>query len=143
MNVALGGCLRQDIVDEVTDALPHRDWELYEHNGHEVTFGDDPWLGDLYGRKTGWVNSIHHQSVNGLAPGCAVIARAVDGVVEAYRDPRRAFCVGVQWHPEFHLTPREENQRLLDSGPMMQAFLDAARARADRHRSAAAQAGKP
>lgn len=122
LNVALGGCLRQDINDEVPEALVHRNWDLYEHHGHEVTFGEDPWLAELYDRKTAWVNSIHHQSVNRLAPGCAVVARAVDGVVEAFRDPRKRFCVGVQWHPEFLSCAGEGDDRTLGAKPLVEAF---------------------
>jgi putative glutamine amidotransferase len=45
------------------------------------------------------VTSSHHQA---LADGgtLEVIGRSDDGVVEAVRDPARAFYVGVQWHPE-------------------------------------------
>jgi hypothetical protein len=67
-----------------------------------------------------------------------VEATAPDGVVEAIRWSGRSFVCGVQWHPEFHLSPGEETQGLLDSGPMMLEFLRAARARADRHRSGTA-----
>jgi putative glutamine amidotransferase len=30
---------------------------------------------------------------------------APDGVVEGIEDPRRRFCLGVQWHPEYALSP--------------------------------------
>jgi putative glutamine amidotransferase len=122
LNVALGGSLRQDIADEVPNALDHRNWELYEHNGHEVRFGEDRWLESLYGRASGWVNSIHHQAVLDLAPGCTILARATDGVVEAFRDPRRGFCVGVQWHPEFIANTDDGNGRALSARPIADAF---------------------
>jgi putative glutamine amidotransferase len=32
-----------------------------------------------------------------------VSGRAPDGVVEAIEDPRRRFCLGVQWHPEYRI----------------------------------------
>ena len=63
---------------------------------------------------------------------------ACDGIIEAIRHTGPGYVLGVQWHPEFHLTPGEEMQGLLDSGPMMMDFLRAARARADRHQSGAA-----
>jgi putative glutamine amidotransferase len=50
-----------------------------------------------------------------------------DGVIEAIRKPGPGFVLGVQWHPEFHLSSQEQAGGLLDSGPMMQAFLQAAR----------------
>ena len=48
------------------------------------------------------VNSSHHQAVR--APGRATVnATAPDGVIEGIEDPARPFCLGVQWHPEFHI----------------------------------------
>ena len=47
------------------------------------------------------VNSAHHQAVRDLAPGLVVDALAPDGVIEGIEDPRRRFCLGVQWHPEY------------------------------------------
>lgn len=47
----------------------------------------------------GEVVSSHRQAVSDCG-GMRVIGRAPDGVVEAIDEPRRRFCVGVQWHPE-------------------------------------------
>lgn len=47
----------------------------------------------------GAVWSRHRQAVRD-AGRLAVAARADDGVIEAVVDPKRAFYVGVQWHPE-------------------------------------------
>jgi putative glutamine amidotransferase len=33
-----------------------------------------------------------------------VDATAPDGVIEGIEDPRRRFCIGVQWHPEYGLS---------------------------------------
>lgn len=46
------------------------------------------------------MNSRHHQAVKAVGNGLVVTATAPDGVIEAVEDPSRAFCVGVQWHPE-------------------------------------------
>jgi putative glutamine amidotransferase len=37
--------------------------------------------------------------------GVLVNAIAPDGVIEGIEDPRYRFCLGVQWHPEFHTDP--------------------------------------
>lgn len=144
LNVYFGGSLVQDIPSQRSGALVHQDLQHYDRLMHEVEFLPGSSLARIYpDGPRHRVTSIHHQCVDRLGDGLVVEARCpADGIVEAIRHRDSAFTLGVQWHPEFHLTPREENQRLLDSGPMMQAFLDAARARADRHRSAAAQAGK-
>ena len=50
------------------------------------------------------VNSAHHQAVKDPGPGLVVDAVAPDGVIEGIEDPRRRFCIGVQWHPEYGLS---------------------------------------
>jgi putative glutamine amidotransferase len=51
------------------------------------------------------VNSSHHQAVLGAGPRAVVNARATDGVIEGIEDTAYRFCLGVQWHPEFHIDP--------------------------------------
>ena len=53
------------------------------------------------------------------APGLAIDAVAPDGVIEGIEDPRRRFCIGVQWHPEYAIS--EADTRLFA------AFVEAAR----------------
>src|SRR6266550_4663041 len=50
------------------------------------------------------VNSAHHQAVKMAGLGVVIDAVAEDGVVEGIEDPRRRFCLGVQWHPEFEIS---------------------------------------
>jgi putative glutamine amidotransferase len=118
-------------------ALVHQDTHRYDRLMHEVQFVVGSSLAQLYGDdRPHQVTSIHHQCVDRLGDGLEVEALSpVDGIVEAIRHRGSSFVLGVQWHPEFHLTPGEETQGLLDSGPMMSAFLQAARGRADRHRA--------
>jgi len=136
LNVFFGGTLVQDIPSQWPGALIHQDTTRYDRLMHEVEFLPGSRLATLYPQVPRHrVTSIHHQCVEQLGAGLVVEARSPeDGIIEAIRHEAHAFVLGVQWHPEFHLTPREAHQQLLDSGPMMQAFLDAARARADRHR---------
>jgi putative glutamine amidotransferase len=114
---------------------------------HDVHFEEGSLLHRLYGNSAPHrVTSIHHQCVDRLGEGLAVEAHSPqDGIIEAIRHKGPGYVLGVQWHPEFHLSPGEETQGLLDSGPMMMDFLRAARARADRHQSGAAvvHAGMP
>lgn len=137
INVYYGGTLVQDIPSERPGAIVHQDTTHYDRLMHEVHFEAGSSLARVYGNATTHrVTSIHHQCVDRLGAGLVVEARSPrDGIVEAIRHDGPGFVLGVQWHPEFHLTPGEETQGLLDSGPMMQAFLQAARARADRHRA--------
>ena len=66
------------------------------------------------------VNSAHHQAVRDVGPGVRVNARAPDGVIEGIEDPSRAFCIGVEWHPEFFIDAGDRK--------LLTAFIAAARA---------------
>jgi putative glutamine amidotransferase len=59
------------------------------------------------------VNSSHHQAVRDPGPHAVVDAVAADGVIEGLEDPRHRFCLGVQWHPEFHIDPGD--RRIFDA----------------------------
>lgn len=105
LHVALGGTLIQHIPDEVPDALPHEQPNPRTEPGHTV--GVKP--GTLLARVTGAaelpVNSAHHQAAKDEPEGVVVSARAPDGVIEAIESPRHRFCLGVQWHPEYAISP--------------------------------------
>ena len=124
INVALGGKLYQDIATQAPDKLSHRDDAKYENHFHDMRILPNTWLARLYpdvGQKR--VNSIHHQALQSLGEG--LVPEAVsepDGVVEAIRWEGHSFVVGVQWHPEF-MDPKEPT--LIDSRPLLRAFLAA------------------
>lgn len=110
MNAFCGGDLYQDIAP-----LEH-----VSHNGHwakthTVTVCRGTLLSRLVGRDTLLVNSQHHQAVGRLAPGFVIAALSEDGFVEAIEKPDAAFCLGVQWHPEW----------LTESDPVQQGLFDA------------------
>lgn len=147
INVYFGGSLVQDIPSLRPGSVEHQDTSRYDRLMHDVHFEEGSLLHRLYGNSAPHrVTSIHHQCVDRLGEGLVVEAHSPqDGIVEAIRHKGPGYVLGVQWHPEFHLSPGEETQGLLDSGPMMMDFLRAARARADRHQSGAAvvHAGMP
>ncbi|HXC92003.1 MAG TPA: gamma-glutamyl-gamma-aminobutyrate hydrolase family protein [Stellaceae bacterium] len=103
LNVALGGTLVQHIPDEVPGALPHRQPNPRDEPGHDVRIVAGTLLHQIAGTGHLAVNSAHHQAVKDAGPGIVVDALASDGVVEGIEDPRRRFCLGVQWHPEFEI----------------------------------------
>jgi putative glutamine amidotransferase len=104
LNVALGGTLIQHIPDEVPDCLPHRQPNPRNEPGHRVLIVGGTLLHRITEIDSLAVNSAHHQAVRTAGPGLVVDAVAEDGVVEGIEDPRRRFCLGVQWHPEFELS---------------------------------------
>ncbi len=100
--VALGGTLIQHIPDALPDALAHEQPEPRHLAGHDIAVSAGTLLHRIVGTTAMRVNSSHHQAVR--APGRATVnARAPDGVIEGIEDASRAFCLGVQWHPEFHI----------------------------------------
>ncbi|MCV0440616.1 MAG: gamma-glutamyl-gamma-aminobutyrate hydrolase family protein [Hydrogenophaga sp.] len=141
INVCFGGSLVQDIPSQRPGSINHQDTNRYDRLMHEVEFEPGSTLDALYGSTTPHrVTSIHHQCVDRLGAGLVVEARSPrDGIIEAIRHDGPGYVLGVQWHPEFHLSPGEETEGLLDSGPMMMDFLRSAHARADRHQSGETQ----
>ncbi len=103
LNVALGGTLIQDIPDEVANALPHRQRNPRDEPAHAVEIRAGSLLDRIAGVRRLEVNSAHHQAVKEAGRGLLISALAPDGVVEGVEDPRRRFCLGVQWHPEFEI----------------------------------------
>ena len=91
-NVHGGGTLHQDVpVHARYDVAPSSET-------HRVTFVPDSVLADLYGgSKT--VNSLHHQTIDDVAPRYRVTARSDDGTVEGIEHLDLP-VLGVQWHPE-------------------------------------------
>ena len=109
LNVALGGTLIQHIPDEIADALPHRQPNPRNEPGHEVRIVTGTLLHRIAGAERLAVNSAHHQAVKDAGPGVVIDAMAEDGVIEGIEDPRRHFCLGVQWHPEFEINEADRH----------------------------------
>ncbi|MCA0200814.1 MAG: gamma-glutamyl-gamma-aminobutyrate hydrolase family protein [Proteobacteria bacterium] len=118
--VALGGTLIQHIPDEVNNPLAHEQPNPRHQAGHDVTVKEGTVLHKAVGGETKLpVNSAHHQAVKSMPKALMVDAVAPDGVIEGVEDPTRKFCIGVQWHPEFHISPADVK--------LFAAFVDACR----------------
>ena len=119
LNVALGGTLIQHIPDSVPDALAHEQPNPRDQAGHSVSLVQGTRLHAICGADALQVNSAHHQAAADVGDGVVVNAWAPDGVIEGIEAPNRRFCIGVEWHPEFHIS--EGDKRIFD------AFIQAAR----------------
>ena len=117
--VVLGGTLIQHIPDSITDALAHEQPNPRNEPGHDVAIAPDTMLHRIIGDELIPVNSAHHQAVKDVPSPIVVDAVAPDGVIEGIEDPRYKFCIGVQWHPEFHISPADVR--------LFAAFVDACR----------------
>ena len=108
LNVALGGTLVQHL-DK------HHNVERYNEVVHPVSVEAGSVLaGWLEGADSLDVNTLHHQAVDSVAPGCRAVAWAHDGTVEGIEVEGARAVVGVQWHPEL-LRHLPDHLRLFES----------------------------
>ena len=102
--VALGGTLIQHIPDCPFDTLQHEQINPRNEPGHQVKIQTGTLLHEIINMKTLSVNSAHHQAVLNPGPKGIINASAPDTIIEGVEYPSYRFCVGVQWHPEFHIS---------------------------------------
>ena len=97
--MALGGTVRQDIAD--TDGLIKHSQDANRNvPTHSVSVCEDSVLYNIYGTRTLYVNSFHHQAVGEPGERFRVVASSCDGVFEAIESTEMKSIIGVQWHPE-------------------------------------------
>jgi gamma-glutamyl-gamma-aminobutyrate hydrolase PuuD len=109
LNIVCGGTLYGDVQREKKSRLKHINFAHYDAYRHPISIVPGSPLSKWYGRNELRVNSYHHQGVRKLAPRFKPMAHAKDGLVEAYYDPKAAFVVGLQFHPERMLEEAEGN----------------------------------
>jgi len=124
LNVALGGSLHQRVhilearLDHRGGIGPH---EVRYGPKHPITVSGS--LAAIVGADRIDVNSLHGQSIDRLADGLVVEARAPDGTIEAVAMPAApGWLLGVQWHPEWAFAGNPH------SVAIFRAFGDACRA---------------
>jgi len=101
LNVALGGTLIQDIGSQVAGAGEHNARDDRAARVHEVELEPGSRIAEAMGAVRLRVNSLHHQSVERIAPGLRITGRAPDGVIEGIESEcPEWWAIGVQWHPE-------------------------------------------
>ena len=111
--VILGATLIQHIPDALPSALAHEQPNPRTESGHAISVVPDSLLFNIVQKKTLHVNSAHHQAVRAVPDTLIVNAFAPDGIIEGIEAPRYRFCLGVQWHPEYHVDSADG--RLFDS----------------------------
>lgn len=119
--VVLGGSLIQHIPDIVQSEIEHEQPNPRHEVGHRVQLATGSLLQRIVGQDEIGVNSAHHQAVKAVCGDVMISATAPDGVIEAIELPthKHPFCLGVQWHPEYHVTPADD--------AIWQAFMNAAK----------------
>jgi putative glutamine amidotransferase len=114
INVKFGGTLYQDLTQDVSPELDHRQAESRSDTIHTVTLTDPEsrLAQDFQGSCR--VNSLHHQAIKRLGRGLKVTAHSEDGLVEAVEAADDyPFLLAVQWHPE-EITAQPEQRRIFE-----------------------------
>ncbi len=119
LHVVLGGKLVQHIPDTYEDCLAHEQPNPRDEPGHKVKVKSGTLLHDIVGTNEMFVNSAHHQAISDKPEGVVINAIAPDTVLEGCECATQTFCLGVQWHPEFHIDPGDKK--------IFDAFIEAAR----------------
>lgn len=107
LNVVLGGTLIQHVPDVFPDGLAHEQPNPRTEAGHDVSVEAGTLLARIVGKDRIAVNSAHHQAVATVPDGVVINSYAPDGVIEGIEYTAHPFCLGVQWHPEYHITPAD------------------------------------
>jgi putative glutamine amidotransferase len=108
LHVALGGTLIQHIPDAVPNALAHEQPNPRTEPSHNVTVIPGTLLHSIVETDIMAVNSAHHQAAADAPDGVVINARAPDGIIEGIEAPAYRFCLGVQWHPEYAISPNDD-----------------------------------
>lgn len=117
--VAFGGSLWQDINSQVKGCrIKHRQSPTPGSYGtHTINIEPGSYLEKALKSDKAVVNSSHHQAIKEPAQGFKVVARSVDGIVEAiervapipgYPDGG-AMIIGTQFHPEVLVTGKDKS----------------------------------
>ncbi|EJC82351.1 putative glutamine amidotransferase [Rhizobium leguminosarum bv. trifolii WSM2297] len=100
----IGECLGGEFLSELPAAgVSHIPQDLPDELAHEIVVEPGSLLSRWAETGTARVNSLHRHGLSGQGR-FRVTARAPDGIIEAFEGETEAFCLGVQWHPEYRLT---------------------------------------
>jgi len=80
---------------------------------HSVIIDENSKLFDIIGKRKIQVNSFHNFHVT---ENCVykVVAKSIDGIIEAIEHPECTFNIGVQWHPERSYDTDENSKKIID-----------------------------
>ena len=100
LNVLQGGSLCLHIPEDFPKAIPHLDVFDPNHR-HSLIVEDGSLMKRVYRYGDIRVNSMHHMSIDEVAPGFVVTARCPDDIIEAIESTNEDwFAFGTQFHPE-------------------------------------------
>ena len=147
LNVALGGTLAQDVSLVAAEHPSDPGWKRWKaveaasldggpmptHPRHEIAIEPASILAEALGTDRIEVNSFHHQAIDRLGEGLAVVAASADGVPEAVELPGQP-VLAVQWELQEEARVDPRFQAVFDW------FVQAARDQGRRARAASSPA---
>ena len=101
INVAQGGSLHQHLPNT---AKMNNHGSESRPVSHQLNINPQSRLYNWFQNEEITVASSHHQGINRLGNDLLAAAAAPDGLVEAVELAEYSFLLGVQWHPERHLS---------------------------------------
>lgn len=104
LNVFRGGTLHHDIY-KVYKGVKHRRTPLPRLR---ITIEPGTRLLDILRQLNCCVNALHHQAIDRPGEGMRIVAHDQDGIVQATEAESGTLCLGVQWHPEFLIFDRHQ-----------------------------------
>lgn len=114
LNVALGGSLRQHIVDD-PGVGPHGIPFGGGGTRNQIQVRSGSLLAEVLGGTSAVGECHHHQAVGRVADGLSVVAKTADGTIEGLEmKDHDGWMVAVQWHPEDTAGHDPQQQRLFD-----------------------------
>ncbi len=108
LNVIYGGTLIQHIPDHIGSPIEHTQKIAKHLASHKVKITQDSLLYEILKVEEIEVNSTHHQAVKDIGKNVKVNALAPDGIIEGIEITDYPFALGVQWHPEYIVTPYDQ-----------------------------------
>lgn len=112
-NIYFGGSLYQD-VKYIDTTVNHMQKWLPDLPTHDINIEKENILFEIFGEKTR-INSYHHQMIKDLGNDLTSIAKANDGIIEAFQNKNHRFFYAVQWHPEMMaVRGNEKMQKIFD-----------------------------
>ena len=113
LNVVCKGTLMQDIASSNANALEHEQLNPRNQTSHSVNIKPKTKLFNIIKKQKIQVNSAHHQAIDILGQKLIISGHADDGIIVSIEHSYHDWCIGVQWHPEFLITP-EDNLLMKD-----------------------------
>ncbi|WP_108670246.1 gamma-glutamyl-gamma-aminobutyrate hydrolase family protein [Peribacillus acanthi] len=113
INIAFGGSMNQHIdEDNEENGIVHLTEVERTITSHPINIDKESRLYELLQQEVVEVNSFHHQAIERIADDLNAVARADDGVIEAY-ESKDGLIMGTQFHPEELGKNDDRMQRIL------------------------------